>query len=513
MVELKRKLLEEAQRKKRSQQQQEEKSSYEKAQEAKILKCKAAIERVKNANIGISLETWRDGLTYRYNELHRVVNENIPEIWHGLEFALSSHRILNIHGCTLPFIGVILARPSTYKTVTLKLIEQWYCTFYTNNFSPKAWQTHTTAADSEEKLAKIDMLPKIKDRHFLTPELAPIFTTDEKDLAQNLGLITRVADGHGLSTDSGAWGHREYGDTMLVWTGAAVDVPYKVYKLLGNLGFKIYFFRLPYWEKTEDDLLKDLKEDFGEKKANVQSALYDYFAWFEIGPDLIYDEQSGLSKMKWNYTKDDNHALRWIIKPAKLLTHLRCIAKTWDVNDGNQGQGSNYGYTHSQPEAPGRAAEVLRNLARGHALSLGRNFITLEDIPIVVKTVLSTAIIDRVDLLYLLMERDGTLTTPDITNMLKITNKTALRRMAEFWVIGLVDIEDDVSGKRYEKRITLKQEFDWLLNEDFKKLRDGFKPVDNRAFMKKDESPKPKVVNNKNPFSIGQILVFQQLVG
>jgi hypothetical protein len=160
---------------------------------------------------------WRDGLVERYNQLQKVVKENIPEIWPGLEFALASHRILNIHECTLPFIGIILARPSSYKTVILNLINSWYDTFYTDNFSPKAWITHTTAVDSEEKLKKIDMLPRIKDRHFLTPELAPIFTTDEKDLGEILGTITRIADGNGLARDSGAHGHREYGDTMFVW--------------------------------------------------------------------------------------------------------------------------------------------------------------------------------------------------------------------------------------------------------------------------------------------------------
>lgn len=65
----------------------------------------------------------------------------------------------------------------------------------------------------------------------------------------------------------------------------------------------------------------------------------------------LHDEQSNLSKMKWDYAKDEEQALRWIIKPARVLTHLRCIAKTWDINDGNQGHGSNYGYTHSQADS------------------------------------------------------------------------------------------------------------------------------------------------------------------
>ncbi len=67
------------------------------------------------------------------------------------------------------------------------------------------------AVDSEEELSKIDMLPKVKDKHFLTPELAPLFTTDEKDLLQIWGTITRIADGNGLASDSGAHGHRQYG--------------------------------------------------------------------------------------------------------------------------------------------------------------------------------------------------------------------------------------------------------------------------------------------------------------
>jgi hypothetical protein len=91
------------------------------------------------------------------------------------------------------------------------------------------------------------MLPKIKDRLFLTPELAPTFTLKDEDLIKVLGIITRIADGHGFVSNSGAHGQRGYdGDIMFTWLGAVVDIPYKVYKMLGNLGFKLYFFRLPF---------------------------------------------------------------------------------------------------------------------------------------------------------------------------------------------------------------------------------------------------------------------------
>ena len=65
-----------------------------------------------------------------------------------------------------------------------------------------------------------------------------------------LGIITRVLDGHGYESQSGAQGYRGYtGNHMFVWIGAAVDVPRKVHRLLGTLGPKLYFFRIKKVEK------------------------------------------------------------------------------------------------------------------------------------------------------------------------------------------------------------------------------------------------------------------------
>ena len=73
---------------------------------------------------------------------------------------------------------------------------------------------------------------------------------------------------------------------------------------------------------------------------------------------------------------------------AKLLAHLRCVVPTWETKGT---QASDYAYTIATIEEPDRAITQLRNLARGHALSQGRNYIIIEDIPIIVKVVFSTA--------------------------------------------------------------------------------------------------------------------------
>jgi hypothetical protein len=63
---------------------------------------------------------------------------------------------------------------------------------------------------------------------------------------------------------------------MFVWVGAAVDIPHRVHKLLATLGPKLYFFRLPYMEKTDVELLDNLNENFEKKRKQLEGAVIDY---------------------------------------------------------------------------------------------------------------------------------------------------------------------------------------------------------------------------------------------
>jgi hypothetical protein len=152
------------------------------------------INQLREQHQNISSEEWASTLQYKLQDLKQAVQDEMPEIWPGIEFVLSVSRILNIEGCSLPFIGIILGRPSSYKTVILELIRGWYNTFYTDNFTARSFVSHSTSVDPEQ-LEQIDMLPRIRNRIFLTPELSPMFTTKEEDLTQLLGIITRIADG------------------------------------------------------------------------------------------------------------------------------------------------------------------------------------------------------------------------------------------------------------------------------------------------------------------------------
>jgi DNA adenine methylase len=341
------------------------------------------------------------------------------------------------------------------------------------------------------------LLPKIRNKCFLTPELAPVFAARDEDLLQLLGIMTRVLDGYGYENDSGAQGHRGYNERMMfTWIGAAVDIPFKVHRLMTTLGPRLYFLRIPSTQnKSEEDYLSQLEHsDFDVRRDMIQVALMDYLNWLECAcPMMEHDDKfnSELKKMPWlngqatandyNKIQTQRKALGQIIKLAKLLAPLRGVVPTWHTYNT---QGSDYGYTLPTIEEPDRAMQQLVNLARGHAMLTGRNYITSEeDLPMIVKVVLSTAPIERVTIFDILLANHGVLNVNQITQSLRVSEHTAQRTMLELDILGLVDKADDVlmicsdGVTRNGSQITLKEEFQWFLSEEFTSLRQGFKPT------------------------------------
>jgi hypothetical protein len=114
-------------------------------------------------------------------------------------------------------------------------------------------------------------------------------------------------------------------------------------------------------------------------------------------------------------------------------------------------------------------------LARGHALSHGRNHVTKEDLSILVNVAMSTAPAERVAIFNLLLANKGTLRTSDITKGLNTTPPTAKRTMVELAALGLVDLaREDKQNAEYQ--ITLKADFSWFLTPEFEVLKENYTP-------------------------------------
>ena len=105
--------------------------------------------------------------------------------------------------------------------------------------------------------------------------------------------MIRILDGKGYESDTGAQGHRGYkGEFMFVWIGAAVEISKKVHKYLSTLGPKLYFFRIPKTQRTEDQYFEQLKgKQFQDKVSEIQSKLERYLDWFSKCPIKV-DQKS-----------------------------------------------------------------------------------------------------------------------------------------------------------------------------------------------------------------------------
>lgn len=414
-------------------------------------------------------DSWSsEELFERYEHLKKVIEDNIPDLWPSMEFSLSVKLILNMEGCSLPFAGVILGPSGGLKTVNIELFRESANIFYTDKFSPRSLVSHNSAV-KKEKLVELDMLPKIKNKFFLTPEMAPTFAADEKELLELLGILTRVLDGQGYASDTGSQGHREYkGKHMFTMLAASVEIPPRVWKCLSQLGPRLYFFRLDRSTHDSKYYQDHLGDDYSLQTNNIREALNDYLDYLEINPSVVVEDDSGeVPKIPFDHTNYDPKAKECIAECGMLLGPLRALVPTYETKDS--GQGLDYGYRIAIVEEPRKAITLLRNLACGHALSQGRNHVTVDDMPLVIKVALSSASLERVKIFELLLKHEGTLSTSNITDELNVSRNTALRTMAEMKATGLVDLSE--GGYTEATTITLKDDFSWFKSPEFKSLR------------------------------------------
>lgn len=470
-------------------------SSYEDHEDEEAKSRSKIVEELKqmrNTYAAISFDDWEAKRNEKYEYLKEMVKANLPSLWEPLHMVLAVRSMLYIREITLPFALIVLGPPSTLKTVSMELLRGYPNNFFTNKFNPRAIVTHNSTG-TEEDLRNIDLLPKWKNKIVLLPELATMFTKKEDDLREDLGVLTGILDGHGYESDSGARGHRGYsGEYMFVIADASVEIPYRVYKVLGSLGPKLYFLRLDRGEMSEEELMEYMTgASFDQKKKMIKTALYDVLKWLEIRPDLVSNSGENGSdgsnsnnnndsifvagKMSVDSIADKKIAVRYITRLAKLLAPLRGVVMTWEKD------GFNPEFDHGTitVENSSRATTSLRNLAYGLAFLEGRNHIEVEDVIYIIRVVMSTTSIERCSIFTSLINNEGKLTTRDIENILSITEHPARRTMTELDALELVKKKEDDYGNLY---IKLRKKFEWFLSKEFKKMYYGFLPeVENKA--------------------------------
>ncbi|HCT84722.1 MAG TPA: hypothetical protein DF296_05935 [Candidatus Margulisbacteria bacterium] len=375
------------------------------------------------------------------------INNNFPELWPVIKICMSILLQLRIADITNPFSLMLVGQPSGSKTTPIDIFKELDLAYYADSFTPAAFVSNN-ASRSEEQLQKIDMLPKLKGKALLTPELSTIFSKDGDQLLNTFGILTRVLDGQGYTTNTGAHGQRGYeGDFMFVWLGATTPIKQKIWEIMGNMGARIFFYNITGIIDDDDTegIYKMLhgSKSYSEKMKDSRITIKKYF-------EHIYS----LPIIKWNVDQNEKMAIKRIIQYAQLLAKLRAVISQHKDDEGNI-------EATAMQEKPLRLSVLLANLAKGHALLCARDYISWDDIPVIHEVAINSCPPKRMQLIKGLIAHNGRLSTKDIQSILDSSDKPALNYMRQFEKLGICRLEIGIGSM--PSAIEFQEKFKWLI--------------------------------------------------
>jgi len=385
-------------------------------------------------------------------------------LWPSVEAGLSTCATLLLHdiaNCTaLIFVGVASAGKTTVAemfadeavTITTPLC------YVSDHFTPASFVSHAAKVKKED-LEKQDLLPRIKHKVLITPELAPLFRAGKKDeLVQRFSILTRVLDGHGLQTDSGTHGSRGYrGDYLFAWLGGTTPFEEQIWHVMAQLGSRLFFLLVETESSTkEEELMAALgsQTTYGSSLAACSKVVGKYLLH-------LHSKYGGIRGVTWDPTTNPEHIRQWIARFARLLAKTR----------GSRAKGEEE--TFSAEESPYRANAVLYNLGRGHALINQREQLTKDDLPLLARvTVCSMSTERRRIVRALIQSPDGRLLTAKVQEALQVkTEETAKHVMEDLERLGLVCYERADTGGSHA--IRFHTDWEWCGSQEFRQMLGG----------------------------------------
>jgi hypothetical protein len=142
-------------------------------------------------------------------KVRAVIKEHFPGLWPAVEAGLAACATLLLADNANPTALIYVGAAGSGKTTVASLFADHDRSYRSDNFTPASFVSQA-ANRSGKDLAKVDLLPRIKHKVLVTPELAPMFRGKQDELATRFAIVTRVLDGQGLLTDSGTHGQRGY---------------------------------------------------------------------------------------------------------------------------------------------------------------------------------------------------------------------------------------------------------------------------------------------------------------
>ena len=316
------------------------------------------------------------------DEWREVIQTRFPDFLPAAEASVSVIAQLLLPDVHNPFALILLDEPSSGKTITINFFKGLKdTTEYCDDFTPASFVSHI-AGRSQEQLEKIDLLPRVKGKMLMVPEMGTFLSESEDELRKRMGMMTRILDGEGYESNSGVYGKRGYsGDYLFMMLGASTPFPLRVWKCMSQFGHRLFFFNMNIANVSAETLISQIGNgaNFKAKEKMCRVATEDFVK-------SLWRKYKG--NLKWDVKKDDMEVLELIANIAIFLARFRGEIIVYQERDES---GVSISHTKPQIEKPMRINQCFYNLARGHALACGRNFVNKDDMPLLFRVAFSSA--------------------------------------------------------------------------------------------------------------------------
>ena len=400
----------------------------------------------------------------KVNQVRDLIEGHFPRLWTPVDLGLSTCATLllkdNVNPVAVIYVGDASSGKSTVAEMfaDAKVKGETFC-YVSDDFTPAAFVS-LAANVPTDKLDSVDLLLRIRHKVLVTPELATIFRGKEDDLTRIFCTLTRVLDGQGLMRDGGVHGRRGHrGDYVFAWLGCTTPFDKKVWKVMAQLGSRLFFLVLHQeQEVTLDDLINPTNVPYGTRRDECRQGVHEMIA-------QLFETYGGVRGVEWDSQVDDMEIKRWIARCAMLLAKMR--SEPTQVKENSFGEDE---YISGSAEMPYRAYAVLHNLARGHALVHGRRKLEWEDLPLIAKVTVSTMPPQFGQVFQALAgKKDHQLTRAEAQTALKVkSHTTALEFMTQLEQLGVMDfIQQGQGGASF---LRWGEEWDWCGSEEFRAI-------------------------------------------
>jgi hypothetical protein len=401
-------------------------------------------------------------------QLRATVEDNLPEYWPAVSVGLATCATLLLAENTNPTALIYVGGPSTGKTTVASMFEgatiivdgkSVDLTNRSDRFTPAAFVSQAANRTGRE-LMNVDLLPRIKDKVLLTPELAPIFRGKDDELTHTFATITRVLDGQGLQTDSGTHGRRGYaGPHLFAWIGCTTPFEPRVWKIMSQLGSRLFFLVMQAGRQvTVEDLLAiGTGPSYQERLSACRTGVHRFL-------NNLFAVHGGVRSVSWLVEDDEPEARVWLAQCALLLAAMRSVP----IEEREPSTGRIV-YRTGCPEGPERALAVLTNLARGLALVHGRRHISMDDLPLIVTVTVSSMPGEASSIFRALLEKGGGLKVEDVRVLLGAEHPESARTRVRYLdALGVMEFVNPGQGQAGVLRFH--RDWQWCSSPEFRRL-------------------------------------------